>query len=73
MLECVSCDECLRLLEPTGRREAVLNRLLRRIHFHLRYRAGENLRIECAMFSKEYGLLGKTAGVEEAIKKIFGR
>ena len=73
MLECVSCDECLRLLEPTGKREAVLNRLLRRIHFHLRYRAGENLRIECAMFSKEYGLLGKTAGVEEAIKKIFGR
>ena len=73
MLECVSCDECLRLLEPTGKREAVLNRLLRRIHFHLRYRAGEDFRIECAMFSKEYGLLGKTAGVEEAIKKIFGR
>ena len=73
MLDCVSCDECLHLLEPTGKREAVLNRLLDRIHFHLRSRAGEDFQIECAMFSKEYGLLGKTAGVEEAIKKIFGR
>ena len=68
MLDCVSCDECLHLLEPTGKREAVLNRLLKRIHFHLRSRAGEHFQIECAMFSKEYGLLGKTAGAEEAMK-----
>ena len=73
MLDCVSCDECLHLLEPTGKREAVLNRLLKRIHFHLRSRAGEDFQIECAMFSKEYGLLGKTAGAEEAMEKIFGR
>lgn len=72
MLECVSCDECLRLLEPTGKRQAVLNRLMARIHFHLQYRAGENLQIECAMFSKEYGLLGKTAGVDEMIEKVLG-
>lgn len=73
MLDCVSCDECLHLLEPTGKRKAVLNRLLDRIHFHLRSRAGEDFQIECAMFSKEYGLLGKTAGAEEAMEKIFGR
>ena len=71
MLDCVSCDECLHLLEPTGKREAVLNRLLKRIHFHLRSRAGEDFQIECAMFSKEYGLLGKTAGAEEAMEKVF--
>ena len=71
MLDCVSCDECLHLLEPTGKREAVLNRLLDRIHFHLRSRAGEDFQIECAMFSKEYGLLGKTAGAEEAMEKVF--
>ena len=45
MLDCVSCDECLHLLEPTGKREAVLNRLLKRIHFHLRSRAGEDFQI----------------------------
>ena len=71
MLDCVSCDECLHLLEPTGKREAVLNRLLDRIHFHLRSRAGEDFQIECAMFSKEYGLLGKTAGAEEAMERAF--
>ena len=71
MLDCVSCDECLHLLEPTGKREAVLNRLLKRIHFHLRSRAGEDFQIECAMFSKEYGLLGKTAGAEEAMERAL--
>ena len=71
MLDCVSCDECLHLLEPTGKREAVLNRLLDRIHFHLRSRAGEDFQIECAMFSKEYGLLGKTAGAEEGMERAF--
>ena len=71
MLDCVSCDECLHLLEPTGKREAVLNRLLKRIHFHLRSRAGEDFQIECAMFSKEYGLLGKTAGAEEGMERAF--
>ena len=73
MLECVSCDDCLRLLSPTGKQDAVLRRLLARIHFHLQYRAGENLTIECAMFSKAYGLLGKTAGVEEMMEKVSGR
>ena len=67
MLECVSCDDCLRLLGDD--REAVLTRLMNRIQFHLQYRA-QDMEIGCAMFSKEYGLLGKTENVEDLIGKI---
>ena len=68
MLECVSCDDCLRLLGQD--KEKVLNRLMKRIHFHLRYRA-QDMEMACAMFSKEYGLLGKTDNTEELIGKIL--
>ena len=68
MLECVSCDDCLRLLGD--RKEKVLLRLMERIRFHLQYRAGD-MEIGCAMFSKEYGLLGKTENTEKLIGRIL--
>ena len=68
MLECVSCDDCLRLLGQD--KEKVLDRLMKRIHFHLQYRA-QDMEMACAMFSKEYGLLGKTDNTEDLIGKIL--
>ena len=68
MLECVSCDDCLRLLGD--RKEKVLARLMERIRFHLQYRAGD-MEIGCAMFSKEYGLLGRTENAEELAGRIL--
>ena len=68
MLECVSCDDCLRLLGD--RKEKVLLRLMERIRFHLQYRAGD-MEIGCAMFSKEYGLLGRTENAEELAGRIL--
>ncbi len=68
MLDCVSCDDCLRLLGDN--RERVLSRLMNRIQFHLQYRA-QDMEIACAMFSKEYGLLGKTENTGEMISKVL--
>ena len=51
-------------------KEKVLDRLMKRIHFHLQYRA-QDMEMACAMFSKEYGLLGKTDNTEELIGKIL--
>ena len=48
-----------------------MKRLLERVLFHLQYRAGDTLEMACAMFSKEYGLLGKTANTDEMIEKIL--
>ncbi len=60
MLECVSCDEGLRILQEAGLLKPTMERLTRRIAFHLQYRAGTNLEMGCALFSREYGLLGKS-------------
>ena len=68
MLDCVSCDEMLRLL-PEDKRPGVLRRLTGRIQKNLRYRAGEGIQVECMYFSKVYGLLGETAGARELLKE----
>ena len=70
MLECVSCDEAIRLLEPTGLRDAVLARLMKRVGFHLQYRAGDSLEMGCVTFSKVYGMLGMTENARTLIKSL---
>ncbi len=71
MLQCVSCDEGLRILQEAGLREQTMARLTERIRFHLQHRAGENLEMGCALFSREYGLLGKSKGSDALIQHIL--
>jgi cobalt-precorrin-5B (C1)-methyltransferase len=70
MLECVACDEALRLLRETDAYDATLRRLTDRVALHLRHRAGEDLEIGAALFSKTYGLLGETDNARTLLKHI---
>lgn len=58
MLECVSCDDGLKILTEENLLEPTMVRLTEAVRYNLQYRAGENLEMACAMFSKEYGMLG---------------
>ena len=69
MLDCVSCDEMLRLLAE-DKRKGVLGRLTARIQRNLQYRAGEKMTVECMYFSKVYGLLGETENARAFLKEI---
>ena len=69
MLDCVSCDEMLRLLAE-DKRKGVLDRLTVRIQRNLQYRAGEKMTVECMYFSKVYGLLGETEKARAFLKEI---
>lgn len=71
ILACVACDDALRVLRETGGYGETLQRLTDRVGFHLQHRAGEELRVGAAIFSKEYGLLGRTSGAGELLKKIM--
>lgn len=71
MLECVACDDALRILKDTEQYEAVLSSLTARVRFHLSHRAGETLAVEVILYSKEYGVLGKTERSDLFIKKIM--
>ena len=70
ILQCVACDDALRILRDAGCFEKTLTGLTERILFHLRHRAGEDMEIGTILFSKEYGLLAKSDNAMELIEKI---
>ena len=70
VLDCVACDDALRILQEAGCREKALESLNERILFHLRHRAGENLELGTILFSKEYGLLAQSANALNLIENI---
>ena len=70
ILECVSCDDALRLLREAGKLEDSLLRLTRRVSSHLSRRAGDAMDAGVILFSKEYGILGKSENADRLLKQI---
>lgn len=69
VLDCVSCDEALRVIgEPL--REAVLRRVMARVAEQLNRRAGEDMRAGAVTFSKVYGFLAQTEKAGELLGKM---
>ncbi len=71
ILDCVTCDDGLRILKSAGLCDRTLSRLTRRIGFHLQHRGGETLETGAILFSKEYGILGKTDNSQKLLNKIL--
>lgn len=69
MLECVACDDGLRILREEGIYAQTLQGLTQRIHKLLEIRTGMETGV--ILFSKVYGLLGKTENAEELITQIM--
>ena len=69
ILQCAACDDAVRILrEFDGETERkTLKSIADRIHFNLNYRAGEELKIEAIVFSKEYGVLCATPNAADYI------
>ena len=70
ILNCVACDDVLRILREQGGFEPTMERVMERIGFHLSHRADE-MEIGAVTFSKEYGTLGKTPNADTLLKKIL--
>ena len=70
ILQCVACDDALRILREEGLCEAALARLTERTGAHLRSRAGESMETEAILFSKVYGELSRTAGAGDLLQKV---
>lgn len=71
LLDCVSCDEGLRILQREGICEQVLQGLLERIHKQLDLRLGGEPEAGVCLFSKIYGLLGQTPNANQFMKEIM--
>ena len=70
LLQCVMCDDALRILLEEQLYDAVLTRLAGRIEFHLRHKCGE-MEIGAMVFSKEYGRLCQTGCAQALLQKIM--
>ena len=68
LLECVTCDDALRILGEAGLREQTLQRLTDRITAQLQRRGGEQIGV--ILFSKEYGILGKSPNADALLERI---
>ena len=70
LLDCAACDDAVRILRENSLAEAALARLTDRIEYHLGHRGGA-LRTGAVIFSKEYGILGKTSLADALLKQIL--
>ena len=70
LLQCVMCDDALRILLEEQLYDAVLARLAGRIEFHLQHKCGE-MEIGAMVFSKEYGRLCQTGCAQALLQKIM--
>jgi len=72
MLACAACDEAVRILREASPEleRAALASLAKKAQANLKCRAGEWLDVELIMFSKEYGMLGKSEHADEFLSLI---
>ena len=69
LMDAVTTDECIALLDGALLREAVLQSLLEAVQRHLDRRAAGAIRLGAVTFSNEYGLLGSTEGAKELLRQ----
>jgi cobalt-precorrin-5B (C1)-methyltransferase len=67
LMDAVSNDACVEILDRCGLREAVMSSLLSKIQEQLSRRVGDQAAIGAVIFSNQYGLLGRTETVAELI------
>lgn len=71
MLNCVACDDALRLMGEEGVYESALARLTGQVDRMMGIRTGGEMETGAVLFSKVYGLLGQTENTEKLIQKIM--
>lgn len=69
LMEQVTTDGCIALLDSAGLREAVMESLLDAIQWQLDRRAAGGLKTGAILFSNEYGQLGMTAGAGALLRQ----
>ncbi len=62
ILQAATVDQCLNLLEKEALQGLVMERIMDRIDFYIKKRAGGSLQAEALLFTNEKGVLGMTPG-----------
>lgn len=70
LMECVTTDDALEVLEQAGLLKAVMDRLMERMEFYVNHRCYGKLELGVLTFSQQQGVLGKTKLVESLFEKL---
>jgi cobalt-precorrin-5B (C1)-methyltransferase len=70
MLECVTSEEALCILQEAGLIDPFMDVLMKRIEEKLTYRAGSGMKIAAIVFANERKILGKTSSADELLALI---
>ena len=65
VLDCVTTEEAIPILEDSGKLPAIMETIVERICFYLEKRAKGKLQIDCILYANEFGGLAKS---KEAVK-----
>ena len=60
ILDCVTTEEAIPILEDSGKLQAIMDRIVERICFYLEKRAKGKLQIDCILYANEFGELAKS-------------
>ncbi|MBR4581315.1 MAG: cobalamin biosynthesis protein CbiD [Lachnospiraceae bacterium] len=71
ILNCVTCEEAVKHIRDEKIKAEIMSEAAKRICANLERRAGGEMKVECIIFSKELGELGKSEGAGELIKEII--
>ncbi len=72
LLDCISTEAAVEVLEAGGLKTAVMGHLTERIYQALQRRGG-SMAVECMVYSQSQGLLGSSPGAEALLARIQGR
>jgi cobalt-precorrin-5B (C1)-methyltransferase len=70
ILNCVSTEEAVRILKECGKMEDTMEIIMEKACYYLNKRVAGRIRIECIMYSNDFGELAKSKGAEELLQKI---
>lgn len=70
ILQCVTTEEALRKLDACGKKEAVMQDLLKKICFYMNKRAEGKMQIEVILYSNDFGELAKSDGAESFLNTL---
>lgn len=70
ILQCVTTEEAIRKLDACGKKEAVMQDLLKKICFYMNKRTAGKMQIEVILYSNDFGELAKSDGAESFLNSL---
>lgn len=68
VLNCLNTEEALNLIKEANLLKQTIDIVLEKILFYLNFRAGSKIKIECILYSNEFGILAQSHGALNMLK-----